>query len=299
VVSADHSTTAGTEEFPRAELFLEIHPYALIGHQTSSWIAGYLWAKDLGLEYAGGKLSRDTGGFFNFGAFESTALEGAKVVRLKAVGDERDVSSLRDLREQVARARHKYPHRVLSFRLALDPARWDQTQAQDEIRRSVQSGSRGADLRAAEANESYVAIHIRRGNDISTDHISAGVNRWVAEGDYVALIQKLRGIRELQDLEIRIYSLGEARDFQRLVAAGAVLYLGGSRDSDLIALSAAKVLVLSPSSFSFTAALISRSVILGRVPWWHHIPGDGRWVHVSADWTFDIKAVSRALTVGG
>jgi len=281
-----------------AEIFVEIHPYALIGHQVSSWIAGYLWSKELGIDYAGGSLSRDTDGFFDFSSHESRALEDVKVVRLKAVGDERDLRSLRDLQRQVARAQRKYPDRALSFRLALDPARWDQTKAQDETRKAVLSGSRGNDLRTAETEAPYAAIHIRRGRDISTNHISAGVNRWVVEDDYVALIKQLRGIPELHDLEIRIYSLGEAHEFQRLEEAGAVLYLGGSRDSDLIALSAAKILVLSPSSFSFTAALISRSVVLGRIPWWHHVPGEGRWVHISPDWTFDTTTVSRALTVG-
>ena len=280
-----------------AEVFVDIHPYAQIGHQVSSWLAGLLWARDLGLDYAGGKLSGDSKGVFRFSAFETEHLKNAKVIRLKAVGDEREGSALADLRAQIARAAFKNPQRALSFRLALDPARWDQTRAQEQIREAVLGGYRGAELLDLESQPPYVAIHIRRG-DVSGDYISAGINRWIPEEEYVALIRNLRLVPELAHWDIRVYAMGGAEDFALLQEAGAVLYLGGSRDSDLIALAAARVLVLSPSSFSFTAALVSRSVILGRVSWWHHVPGDGRWVHVSPHWTFDVEAMSRALTVG-
>ena len=276
-------------------LFLDVHPYAQIGHQVSSWIAGLLWAKDLGIGYAGGSLSSDPDEFFNFATQQVKRQPRSKVIRLKAVGDERDSSSLADLRIQIERATRKYGGRALSFRLATNPARWDQTPAQDAVRAAVLSGPRGTDLLALENGEPYIAIHIRRG-DVSQDYISAGINRWVPEHRYVDLIETIRKEPHLAHLEVRVYALGTMDDFKLLEAAGATLYLGGSRDDDFIALAAAKILILSPSSFSFTAALASRSIVFGRVPWWHFIPNEGRWVHMSDEWNFDASDLSRALT---
>lgn len=271
-------------------LKLDIHPYALVGHQVASWVHGYLWAKDLGLAYLGGNLTKDPDNFFNFASLtESPPLSRIKNVRLMWVSDERDPRSLRILQGQVARARRKYPDHNIVFKLALDPARWDQVPAQDAVRDAVLNGYLGQKLREAESQSDYIAIHIRRGSDIHENHVSGkeAVNRWVLEEWHLGIVNALRTIPVLANMEIRVYALGKPDDFPLLGRAGVTLKLNGDRDRDLIELAAAKVLVLSPSSFSFTAALMSRAVVLGRIPWWHRIPNEGRWLTIDEDGNFD------------
>lgn len=282
----------------RSYLRVEINPYALIGHQVSSWVHGYLWARDLDLHYLGGSLSRDKSLLFDFSKMTKPAPpRGYKSVRLIWVDDERDPRSLRLLRAQIAHAQRKYPDRDLVFRLALDPARWDQVPAEDAVRCAMISGYRGHQLKKLEECSDFVAIHIRRGSDIHENHISGKekVNRWVREEWHVALVKALRSIPHLASLSIRVYALGEESDFPLLAQAGVDFRLNGDRDSDLIEMSAARLLVLSPSSFSFTAALASRSVILGRSPWWHHIPNSGRWLTVDAAGRFDRERLESLL----
>lgn len=284
---------------PDAFLELEIHPYALVGHQVASWLHGYLWAKDLGLGYLGGRLSRDPLGLFNFSAVTDVPPAGrVKRVRLSWVADERDPRSLRILRSQVLRARRKYSGQTIIFRLPLDPARWNQVPAEGVLRDAILAGYKGDELIASELDSDYIAIHIRRGVDIHQNHFSGkeSVNRWVLEEWHAEIVKSLRSIKAFADLEIRVYALGVPEDFPILSKLGVSLRLNGDRDADLIELASAKLLVLSPSSFSFTAALASRSPILGRVPWWHHIPDTDRWVQISPSGEFDRERLENLVT---
>lgn len=298
---ARYADRLDSSEVGESYLELEIHPYALVGHQVASWAHGYLWARDLGLAYLGGDLTRDRDGFFNFKSLAATRPKAKpKSVRLLWVSDERDPRSLRILRGQVARARHKHPNRVLVFKLALDPARWDQVPAEEVVREAVLRGYKGGELLKAEQASDYVAIHIRRGADIHENHVSGkeAVNRWVLEEWHVAIVEALRALPSLAGKEVRVYALGQPEDFPLLARAGVTLRLNGDRDTDLVELAAARMLILSPSSFSFTAALISRSVILGRVPWWHFIPNTGRWVTIDADGKFDSERLESQMALG-
>lgn len=284
----------------RSYLQLEIHPYALIGHQVASWVHGYLWAQDLGLKYLGGQLSRDPGGLLNFKGLVGKMPSGDfKIVRLVWVDDERNPRSLRLLQAQVARAQRKYSNRALVFRLALDPARWDQVPAEGIVRSAMLSGYKGVELTDLEASSDYVAIHIRRGSDIHQNHISGkeGINRWVLEEWHLDIIKALRSIPSIASMEIRVYALGQVEDFPLLAQTGVVFKLNGDRDTDITELTAAKLLVLSPSSFSFTAALASRSAVLGRFPWWHNIPNEGRWLTVDAEGQFDVARLESLVSL--
>lgn len=280
-------------------LAIRVHPYALIGHQVSSWIAGWLWSRDLVVEFVGGYLPRDENNMFGG---ESPRQDGdrpaTKVIRLPWVEDERSPRSRRILENAIRAAIHRHGDRALTFRLALDPARYDQTPASDAIRQAVLSHYKGKALLEAEAENEYVAIHIRRGGDIHQNHFSGPeqVNRWVTEDWHVLVVEELRQIPELASMEFRAYSLGSAEDFPLLREIGVRLMLNGDRDQDLVELAAARVLVLSPSSFSFTSALMSRGAVLGRVPWRHRIPNDGRWVSFNQPSELNSAVVLKAMS---
>lgn len=288
-------------QLTKGYLELEIHPYALVGHQVASWLHGHLWAEDLGLTYLGGRLTKDPENFFDFNSVTPDRPDSKlRKVSLLWVSDERDPRSLRILRGQVARARKKYPDQDIVFKLALDPARWDQVPAENVLREAVLNGYMGERLLEAETASDYVAIHIRRGSDIHQNHVSGkeAVNRWVLEEWHLSIVHALRSLPSTADKEIRVYALGQPEDFPLLARAGVTLRLNGDRDTDLVELAAAKLLVLSPSSFSFTAALFSRSVILGRIPWWHRIPNAGRWLTIDSDGRFDVERLEALMASG-
>lgn len=291
---------ASLEDMPRAgsTLTCNIHPYPGLGHQLASWISGELWARDLGLRYSGGIVTRDVGGLFNFPTAPSPAQGSTKHVRLRSVNDERDPRSLAVLRGQVNRALDRAHGRPVHFQLSLDQARWDQTPSAATVRSAVLGGVHGSTLMDLEGNMTpYIAVHVRRGDvDRNAMGGSTGQSRWSDESWYVGVIRQLRQRAELASIPVRVYALGNPGDFPLLQAEGASLCLNGPRDLDFVELCAAKLLVVAPSSFSFTAGLASRGAVIARFPWWHHVPDDGRWIRAEGDGTISMEALDRALT---
>lgn len=275
-------------------LRVDIHPYPQLGHQISSWIAGYLWAKDLGMNFEGGEVTQDKLGLFDFQKHISTNNRTNHVsIRLPPVSDERDLRSLLALKFIISFYDSMFRNKNKSFRLSLDPSRWDQTPAASALRSSLIDGYKGKEFSEIENKENYVAIHIRRG-DIHRQHISGleKVDRWVDEEWHLRVIEQIRSSPKFSSTEIRIYALGNPSDFPELQNLGVVFRFNGDRDTDLIEMAAAKLLVLSPSSFSFTAALCSTGLVIGRVPWWHNIPNSGRWIQADEFGSFDVNRLN-------
>lgn len=274
-----------------------IHPYPGLGHQLASWISGRLWANDLRLSYSGGNVTRDENGLFSLKTERTVPHRGsAKQVRLLSVNDERDPRSLIILRGQVNRALYQAKGSPVHFRLALDQARWDQSPSAAYVRSAVLNGSHGAALRQMESARPYIAIHVRRGDvDRSTMGGATGQSRWVDEGWYVRLLQGLRRNAVLRSMETRLYALGDEQDFPMLRSEGVTVCLNGDRDRDFIELCAAKVLIVAPSSFSFSAGLASKGAIIARHPWWHHVPDTGSWTRANDDGDFSLESLERAL----
>ena len=275
----------------RREVVATIHPFAGLGHQLSGMIAAELWARDLGLALRPTRLPADPTGVF----FRESASTASRRRRLVITRDERDATSVEILRAQIVRHEHDR-RRTLQFVFALDQPRWDQTPASEWLRANVLGGPLGPQLLQAEAAPPYIAIHIRRSwfeGDISE---STHANRWIGNDWYVRHISALRNVHQLASLPIRVYSLGDAASFSSISSlANVELHLNGEQNNDLIELAAARVLVAAPSSFSFSAALISKGAVLARYPWWHHIPSEGRWVRIGADSRFSLDDMGRAL----
>jgi hypothetical protein len=277
-------------------LVTEVHPYALVGHQVSGWISGYLWARDLKMAYVGGALNKDPGGVFAFETQSNLKRSGAsaKLIRLPAVPDERDPRAIEALRRKITASRVRYPNRDRVYRLSLDQPRWDLTPASGAVRQAVLAGPKARTLLEKEDASAYIAIHIRRGSDIGK---SSHPNRWLTDEWYVPVIRSLREVPELNQMPVRIYALGNYADFPLLASEpGVELRLNGDRDEDFIDLCAAKLIVVAPSSFSFNAALVSQGVALVRSPWWHEVPSEGRWVRLGSNGEFLHEDVQRALS---
>ena len=49
----------------------------------------------------------------------------------------------------------------------------------------------------------------------------------------------------------------------------------------------ADILILSPSSFSYKAGIISRGIKIAKYPWWHEIPNNSEWLRSDEDGNFN------------
>ncbi|RKS89833.1 hypothetical protein DEU37_1148 [Microbacterium sp. AG790] len=298
-VSRSHAATA--EQKSRARVAVDISPYPLLGHQVSSWIAGYMWSRELGVAYRGGVVPADRRGLFDFSEDEDhTRMKDERHVRALPVHDERDGKGVPVLSDQLARILGRTSRGVV-LRLRRDPQWWDQIPAAPAIRRALLAGYMGESLREFEAGEPYIALHVRRGGDI--DKTTTGgaddnqsVHRWVEEDYYLSLVSQIRDTPQLASLPIFVVSVDDLGDFSELASIDNLEFrVDGDRDSDLVFLAGAAVLATSPSSFSFTAALASRGVVIARYPWWHNVPEEGRWVRADEAGTLSPDRLSSAL----
>lgn len=110
-----------------------------------------------------------------------------------------------------------------------------------------------------------IAIHLRRG-----DVTSAHRRRFTPNASVCRTLEQVRSAVDQQgvDYRIRVFSVGPESDFLELKSSGAELCL--SRDAlwTLRQLVEADILVMSKSSFSYVAALLSDGLILYE-PFWH------------------------------
>ena len=161
-----------------------IDPYPDLGHQLSTWVSGYLWAKDLDVPYLGGDVTKDTRGLFALPEPAPEVLSGRVARRrLGATGFETEPWALAALQQAIDGAAGN-PSRPLVGRLALDQRRWDQTPAAAMLRRAVLAGYLGSELVAAESGSEYIAIHARRGDIGPETH----PDRWLGLSYYERLV---------------------------------------------------------------------------------------------------------------
>jgi hypothetical protein len=272
-----------------------IHPLAGLGHQVTGWISGWLWSRELGLPFAGGEVTRDDRGLFEFGPLVEVT-PGTPRMRMPAVTDERNHGSLPLLRDAVDRALERAEGPV-ELRLPLDTFRYRLDGAAEVLRDAVLSGSSGGRLRALEAGSPFAAVHIRRPAWAREPVSRATPERWLEEEWYLSIIRALRDVDGLRDLEFRAYSVGDASEFPGLAAEGVELHVGGDRDADFVELAGARVLVVAPSAFSFLAGLVSRGHVIQPVPWWHPTPEFDRWLGVDRGAPGDRTELARTLRV--
>jgi hypothetical protein len=255
-------------------LRVRVDPYPDLGHQLSTWIAGYLWSADLGVPYLGGDVTKDSKGLFHLSQSTADAPSGSVAERrMAATGFENEDWALPALQRATNRVASRSA-RPWVGRLAVDQRRWDQTPAAEPLRRALLGGYLGKQFRQIEANADYIAIHARRGDIGPQSH----PDRWIGLAYYQRLIAEIRTVTALAQMPIRLFTSGDAADLRDLEAIGVSISDAGERDQDFIQIAAARVIVAAPSSFGFLAALVSRAPVIARVPWWHRIPNTGRWL---------------------
>lgn len=295
-----------TDSTQKLYLRARIHPYPGLGHQVSVWLSGFLWARDLGIDYIGGDITHNPDGLLHFsnGALEREANPGDSQrvahVMLPPTGDERSSESLKMLRAAVKRGCRRNQHaEVVLFTTALDNPRYNQVPAEPEVRRALLEGPCGKRIVERECDgEIRIVIHIRRGDVGATSTgRGSGISRWVAEDWYVEVVKNLRKIAGLGGVQVVVVSLGRVDDFPALASLpGVQLRLNGAIEDDIVELASADILVTAPSSFSFTAALASRGRVLAPYPWWHEVPNAGRWFRVDDSGKFDSDRLERSLS---
>ena len=132
--------------------------------------------------------------------------------------------------------------------------------------------------------EIKIAVHIRRGDIVKWKERKIGnwAERYV---DLAWFIEQMNEIRQcLWDrcFRFEIHSQGNPEDFKELSGIpDTKLFLNLPEKQCFVKMVDADILILSPSSFSFTAGLLSRGVKLAKSPWTHMIPEHPLWFKIN------------------
>jgi hypothetical protein len=113
-------------------------------------------------------------------------------------------------------------------------------------------------------NNLNIVIHIRRHNQ----HDSRTLGTDTPDKFFMDMIKSLRTVYAKQNPLFHIHSQGNITDFNVFRAPDTVLHLNESIEDTFTAMVLADVLVISQSSFSYTAGLLSDGIVY-YIPFWH------------------------------
>lgn len=116
-------------------------------------------------------------------------------------------------------------------------------------------------------NKKNIAVHVRRSNP--HDRGLAGDRITTPDDYYLNIMKYIRTKYQSSDLLFHIYSQGNAADFVNYTGEDVVLHIDEDIDTSFICMVGADILVTSPSSLSYVAALISDGEIYYK-PFWHN-----------------------------
>lgn len=116
-------------------------------------------------------------------------------------------------------------------------------------------------------NKTNIAVHIRREN--SHDRGLAGERAAMPNTYYLHVMNEIRQKHNNENLLFHIYSQGHIENFRDLEKEDVVFHLNEEICSTFIGMVAADILVLSPSSFSYVAGLLSDGIVYYK-RFWHN-----------------------------
>ena len=117
-------------------------------------------------------------------------------------------------------------------------------------------------------NKLNVAVHIRRSNTTDIKFHNGAGDRVVEDNYFLNIIDIIRNKYHTTNILFHIYSQGDIENFNLYKRNDTSLHINEDTYNTFVGMVAADILVISPSSFSYTAALISDGEIYYK-PFWH------------------------------
>lgn len=265
------------------------HQFCGIGHSFCEWNTAFLWAQKLGMEFVDIPLREPWHSFLGFGEgtkkYDQVIKElNPTVIRLPYVPWSWGKEAFPVIQEIVESIRSD---KDLLFVLADGQNEYDHTQNSYLLKKCFMHDGRSHRL-PVHRKEGHinVAVHLRRGDVAEMAHKqqSNWVERFVPEdwfaGVMEAVIEQYKG----QSVIFHIYSQGVESDFPLMSRMpNRVFHIDANEQETLFNMTKADILVMSPSGFSYLAAILSDGVRIARAPWWHFIPERKGWICVDAN----------------
>ena len=251
-----------------------------IGHQLANYIGGYHYSRIFGAKHVYVPFKNlEWDNFFGFGQDEITLdelkKEGYKVRRLPYFQEDKDSSMIRNIVES-------YNGQKVVLLAELDQFYQKQYEEIPYIKEKFENAvARQGEKTIYSEAEYNVAIHIRRGDIVTTDTMDnkALSKRWLDFNYYENIISELYEKDFGKPLHFYIFSQGEAEDFKSFEKYGKVtLCVNMSAKESFLHMVRADVLVTGLSSFSYKPALLSDGIRIVPSGFWHGYPDNEKWI---------------------
>jgi len=264
-----------------------------IGHILAEWNAGLLWSQKLSIPFAHCPLRAPWNDFFGlqgFKTFSSTSsIKGLHRVLLPPIPDYDDPRESSLILNIINHFSRKGP---CFFQLYFGQNSYRHHETSDVLRDKY-FARRSADPihNWRTPNKINVSVHVRRRNaeDMSnpTVHDPNGAAYKARYRDAEFFIQTCKAIENAlgpDNLHFNIFSQGETKDFSEFkVLKNRTLFINEDIFKTFHNIVLGDVLVLSPSSFSFKAGMISKGLKIAAEPWWHFIPDNQEWCRLQSE----------------
>lgn len=265
-----------------------------LGHMVSEWNTGLLWSHWLNIPFADCSMREPWADFFGLNGFQGfqSLLEKqrTRLIRLPRITFEEDPSANPSIRRIINFYGRQSP---TLFQLYFDQNSFRQDEISPILQKKYFEGRRRAPIHSLRDDTKInISVHIRRRNavDMSNPKVhdtnSAGYRQRYYDLEYFLDLCKFIEDALGKDRAIfHIFSQGNETDYHAFNFLRNVRY---HIDRDLMEtvhnLIIGDILVVSPSSLSFQAALISKAVIFAPYPFWHHIPDQPPWHRIHSDY---------------
>jgi hypothetical protein len=264
-----------------------------IGHILAEWNTGLIWSQKLGLKFAHCPLRPPWNEFFGFKDFEdfSAISEQAHVRKVMLPKIQNDLDP------------EKSPliQRIIKYYTRQGPCLFQlyfgqNSFRQDETSHILQEKYFAQRLIAPIPNcrrEGFVnvSVHVRRPTFEDSKHPVYGdpsdpsyKMRFLDSRYYIQICKAILGALANSRVCFNVFSLGDKNDFSDFFQLPNVTLHINENDAETFHnIVMGDILILSPSSFSFKAGMVSRGAKIAASPWWHAIPENEEWCRVTLD----------------
>lgn len=279
------------------------NPYAGIGHQLCNWNAALIFASKYNLNFVHhpliSKLKESKWEeFLGFGEGELLYEDvinkkSIKIVKLPRVRWNTNDTKGHFIVSEIIN--YAYPGSNILFYIANDQSVYDYTIVKDILRTKYWNNKKKnflkCDFRQDKLN---IAVHIRRGDILQMNKKDKNFQqRWLDNTYFINIINTIKS-QIYDNIVIHIFSQGKIADFSDFEKIGNVVYhLDEDEYKTFHNMILADILIVSPSSFSYFAGIISPGLKIAKYPWLHELPEDSEWIRSDENGNFNPAALMK------
>lgn len=278
------------------------NPYAGIGHQLCNWNAVFIFANKYNLQFVHHPLvsklkESNWEDFLGFGDGELLYDEIIKDKSIKRVNLPRLWWNTDDPIGHYIVGKiinYAYPNSNILFQVASDQSVYDYTVHRENIRTKYWNTRKKNPLKYDWRQDKLnIAVHLRRGDIMKMNKKEKNFKqRWLDNAYFINIITTIKRLLPELNMDIHIFSQGNIVDFREFEKLENVVYhLDEDEYQTFHSMIVADILILSPSSFSYFAGLISKGLKIAKYPWLHEIPEDSEWIHSDENGNFNPRAL--------